>query len=54
MSMIRMACFDLKVAVKGGEPIMLDRKEVGYIRRTGDGELFLLHFDAEDFFRIWK
>ena len=30
---------NFQTAVKGGEPIMLGGKEVGYVRRTGDGEL---------------
>ena len=28
----------IQVPVKGGEPIMLNGKEVGYVRRTGDGK----------------
>ena len=28
----------IQVPVKGGEPIMLSGKEVGYVRRTGDGK----------------
>ena len=40
----------IQVPVKGGEPIMLNGKEVGYVRRTGDGkqDFKAFHFAFQD------